>query len=59
MDYYKYYLPTCHLRFVERETVQLDDWRVITINVLQQKWKSAIAGQDDVWRDVELADEFD
>lgn len=59
MDYYKYYLPTCHLRFVERETVQLDDWRVITITVLQQKWKSAIAGQDDVWRDVELVDEFD
>lgn len=58
MDYYKYYLPTCHLRFVRKEIVQAD-WSVTTKTVLQQKWTSSIEGQDDVWRDVELADDFD
>lgn len=54
------YVPTCELRFVEREAFVYCGAYVVKVarkQILQQKWVSAYVGEDDQWRDVPVVEE--
>lgn len=54
------YVPTCELRFVNREDVVpigIYEVKVVRKQILQQKWVSTYIGEDDQWRDVPAVEE--